>query len=233
MIKLLCYPCAGGSAQMYFKWKKNLSEFVEVVPIELAGRGKRSNEPMYENFKDMIQDAFIQTVRLIDNDTSYILLGFSMGAILAYEVYQLLRKQGIKEPLHIFILGREAPDCKIKKIGDLPDDLFLKEIISYDGIPKEIYDNKNFLRIFIGTLRNDFRLLESYENLTPSKILIPVSVLWGRKDKSIRQDQMKNWKQICPDCNFFNYDGGHFFINSSEEQVLMTIKSIINEIGRR
>lgn len=45
MIKLFCFPCAGGTAQMYYKWKKELSGSFEIIPVELAGRGLRTGEP--------------------------------------------------------------------------------------------------------------------------------------------------------------------------------------------
>lgn len=58
-IKLICIPYAGGSAQVYKKWEKYIHSSVEVVPIELAGRGKRLLNPFIENIRKIAQYSII------------------------------------------------------------------------------------------------------------------------------------------------------------------------------
>ena len=43
-IRLFCFPYAGGSASVYFKWSYILSSLAEVCLIELPGRGYRAQE---------------------------------------------------------------------------------------------------------------------------------------------------------------------------------------------
>ncbi|MEB9902773.1 thioesterase domain-containing protein, partial [Bacillus cereus] len=45
--KLFCFPHAGGSAFSYAKWKNYFNPYIEIVPIELAGRGYRIEENLY------------------------------------------------------------------------------------------------------------------------------------------------------------------------------------------
>jgi len=49
-IKLFCLPCAGGSSSLYSKWNRHIKSEIEVVSIELKGRGIRIDEDFYENF---------------------------------------------------------------------------------------------------------------------------------------------------------------------------------------
>ncbi len=228
MIKLFCFPCAGGTAQMYFKWKKELSGFFEIIPIELAGRGLRSSEPLYKSFFELVDDVATKVEEKIVDSTQYALLGFSMGALITYEVYQVLKKKGCVEPLHLFFLGREAPDCKILKINHLSDDDFLREIISYEGIPHELSENEEILRFFLPILRADFKIHEQYCNNYPLEVSTNMSVIWGKEDKSIIRSEMSSWQRLCnKTCSLYELDGSHFFINTQEHLVLQLIKNIL------
>lgn len=41
-------------------------------------------------------------------DCGYMLLGYCYGGILAYELYQKIRREGIQEPFHIFMSATDA-----------------------------------------------------------------------------------------------------------------------------
>lgn len=228
MIKLFCFPCAGGTAQMYYKWKKELNGSFEIIPIELAGRGLRVSEPFYKNFHELVDDLAERVEEKIAEDTPYVLLGFSMGALIAYEVYHTLKKKGCVEPLHLFFLGREAPDCKILKINHLSDEDFLREVISYEGIPNELSQNKDIINFFLPILRADFKIHEQYCNNYPLEVSTNISVIWGREDKSIIREEMSNWQGLCnKTCSLYEFDGGHFFINTQERLLLELIKNTL------
>lgn len=55
-ITLFFIPYAGGSASVSFKWKKSLLPQIKLVPLELAGRGIRSGEPLKESIEEMSED---------------------------------------------------------------------------------------------------------------------------------------------------------------------------------
>lgn len=47
-MKLFCVPFADGSATIYRIWKKYLSLAIELIPVGLARRDNRPNEPFYK-----------------------------------------------------------------------------------------------------------------------------------------------------------------------------------------
>lgn len=90
-IKLFCLPYAGGSSVIFNSWKQYIDPSIELVPIELAGRGKRINEPLYNGVNDAVEDVF----GLIKNkitDTPYALFGHSMGGMISYELAQKIKR---------------------------------------------------------------------------------------------------------------------------------------------
>ena len=114
-IKLFCIPYSGGSADIYYKWKKELDSSIELCPIEIAGRGRRMNEPFYETVAEAAEDISSRILTQIDDDTQYAIFGHSMGALLAYETYFSLMEKCSKEPEHIFFSGRKAPQDENEK----------------------------------------------------------------------------------------------------------------------
>ncbi|MBK3496406.1 hypothetical protein JFL43_16375 [Viridibacillus sp. YIM B01967] len=53
---LFCLPYAGGSESIYFKWRKHLHSSIQLIPIELRGRGKRFDENFYGSIKEAVDD---------------------------------------------------------------------------------------------------------------------------------------------------------------------------------
>ncbi|WP_268906141.1 thioesterase II family protein [Clostridium hydrogenum] len=98
---LFCLPYAGGSEAIYYKWKDYLSPSIQLIPIELKGRGKRYNETFYETLDEAINDIFKWIKERIMND-DYAIYGHSMGSILAYELYYKVISEKLRKPKHIF-----------------------------------------------------------------------------------------------------------------------------------
>lgn len=220
-MKLFCFPCAGGSATMYFKWKKYFPEIIEILPVELTGRGSRANEPYYDTFNELIIDLTEFVKNKLFPGEKYALLGFSMGGIIVYEVYKSLERENVSLPKDLFIIAKESPDTAVKKICHLPDDLFLKEIISYDGIPEVVLNNDDLLRFYLPTLRADFKLIEDYNfDDNTENIKCDITVLWGENDRSVVKNGIYNWEKYTS-FSFYNYSfsGGHFFMNDHVEDI--------------
>lgn len=98
-IKLLCLPYAGASATIYYKFQPLLEEKINLIPIELSGRGTRIDEPLLFSFKEAINDVVNQIQANINSEDEYMILGYSFGSLLAYEASQRLKKK----PLHLFL----------------------------------------------------------------------------------------------------------------------------------
>ena len=225
-MKLFCFPYAGGSALIYSKWRTKLPDAIEVIPVELAGRGTRSGETYYQSFDELVSDiGQIVNVRL-HHDEPYALLGFSMGGLVVYEIYKYLVRQGRHTPRHVFIIAREAPDCDFIRINNLDDEQFVDEIYSYDGMPKAVYENKELLSYFLPIIRADFQIHETYRFSGPKQMIeSDMTVFWGAEDRSVIQQGIYGWKDFASgECDIFQFHGGHFFIKDYENEILNMIE---------
>ncbi len=233
-VKLFFFPYAGGSATMiYKKWEKYLSPEIEIIPVELAGRGKRIKDSLYRNFNEAIDDIFQQVVDSIDNQ-NYAFFGHSMGALIAYEIGQRIIKKNLKMPEHLFFSGKEAPHISKKNlIHHLPEEQFKQEIINLAGIPDEVISNKDLMNYFMPIIKADYTLFELYQYDENNVAFdTDISILWGKEDEG-NMLSVVDWERYSTtQCNFFLFNGGHFFLNEETENICKVInKALVNDFN--
>lgn len=232
-VTLFCIPYAGGSAVIYSKWKKYIDDCIEIVPIELAGRGKRFSEDQYDNIADAVDDVYEAIKNKIKGP--YALFGHSMGSIIAYELAQKIKNSDIPNPQYIFVSGRKPPHIERdeKIVHKLPDDEFIKEILDMGGTQKEIFENNELLELFLPIIRKDFRIVENYKYVNKSSLDIDMIVLYGDEEK-IQHNEAKQWSiHTNKSCKIFKIEGNHFFINHSSKEVVDIINNIVVNNYRR
>src|SRR5688572_9848315 len=90
-LRLYCLPYAGSSASVYVRWKRRLPAWIEVVPVELPGRGRRIGEPLQTTVAGVL-DRIASDVRP-EPGQPFALFGHSLGAILAFELAHRLEQR--------------------------------------------------------------------------------------------------------------------------------------------
>jgi len=229
-VKLFCFPYAGGSGVIYNAWQRWLTPGIRVVPVELAGRGKRINEGLYSEADDAISDAF----RLIRDEIrqfDYALFGHSMGSMIAYGLAQRIREESLRPPLHLFFSGRGAPHIgrlDEKKFHLMSEEAFRKEVIGLGGTPPEFFDQPELRQLFLPVLRNDFRISETApKDRAIRPLATDVTVLLGKVD-DLTAEQCDGWKKHTSGlCTLHYFSGGHFFLHSEVARITKIIKETL------
>lgn len=224
--KLFCFPYAGGSAMVYNKWKQYLDPGIELVPVELAGRGRRIHEPLYEDMDQVVDDI----LRIIGNDIArgpYALLGHSLGGLIAYELAIRIRERQLPRPVHIFFSGKSAPGVKNEKekiYHRMSDEVFRQEVLLLGGTPAEFFEQPELVELLLPMLKNDFRLSETtlrVEEVYPFEENITVFL---GKDDEFTPEQCDGWKnRTIRRCNIHYFEGGHFFLHNEAPWIVKTI----------
>ncbi|UXE67969.1 MAG: thioesterase [Chryseotalea sp. WA131a] len=230
-MKIFCIPYAGGSAQLFNLWRKHLNPGFELVPVELAGRGTRMKEPLYEHRFKAVEDI----LKIIEKDlrqSPYVLYGHSLGAFLAYELAQRIVSSGLPEPDHLFVSGCGAPHLKDpnKRYHLLSDQDFKHKLISFGGTPREFFDHPEIVDIYLPVLKNDFRLAETD---LPGKEIRPlttdITVMLGTEEE-LTLEQCFGWrKHTRGKCDLKFFEGGHFFINDNLEKIIGLIHTALDK----
>ncbi|HSH66895.1 MAG TPA: alpha/beta fold hydrolase [Bacteroidia bacterium] len=230
-INLFCLPYAGGNARIFQSWPEFLPEFVELVAIELPGRGRRIQEPAFDSMKSLVQE--LSSVLYSQIDKPYVIIGHSMGSRIALNTIHELGRLGCPPPLHFIASGSAPPHIlkKRKKIHTLSDNEFINELQSYDGIRKEVINNKELMEIYLPLLRADFSVSaeEFLPNLPP--LNCTATVFSGINDRYVSKEDCLAWQEyFSPPIEVSIFEGGHFFIDSAKKKVVGEISKILNTL---
>ncbi|GMK38587.1 thioesterase [Paenibacillus sp. CCS19] len=231
-MKLIGIPYAGGSSASYIRWNKFMPAHIELVSIELPGRGRRFGEPLPATFEEAVNDIYEQVKPWID-DEEYAIFGHSMGSWLAYELYYKLLHNGHRLPVHMFVSGRRAPhlEKELPLHWNLPQDEMLELLKRYGGLQDEVLNDPLLLELVMPMIRSDFRITEQYVHLPKQeRLACGMSVFAGKNDIDVPLADMTPWKQLAHSshhCQVYVFAGNHFFIHDYAQEVVTAINKIL------
>lgn len=231
-IVLLCFPYAGGSAAIYNKWKIYLDKRIELVPVEIAGRGRRINEPFCSSIADAVEDIY-QRIWTPIGQNKFSLFGHSMGSVIVYEICRRIRQNGGREPAHIFVSGRYPPHIKKEneRLHLLPDDEFKREILKIGGTPGEVFEDEKLAQIFVPILKADYRLIEEYEYQEENLAFdCGITAFGGRQDGLVTRGELQQWQRFTSlNCKTHEFEGDHFFIHHYTKELTGMVNHTLSE----
>lgn len=227
-LRLFCVPSAGTGASAFNAWPSAFPDTVELHAVQLPGRESRYSELA-------LNDAY-EAARLLADaiepylDRYYVLFGYSMGALLAFEVIRELRRRGAPMPLQLFVGARRAPQLAATRppLGRLPREAFLKMVSDYHDSPPAAWQNPDLLEIVLPVLRADIALCEGYVYRREPPFDFPIQAFAGLRDGSAPLSAVQAWReQTTGEFALELFDGGHFFMNDSVARLQHVIISRI------
>ena len=225
-LRLFCFPYAGGSALVFNKWRDSLPPFVEVCPVQLPGRGNRLDATPFTDMDPLVEAAGDALLPYFDMPFAF--FGHSMGASISFELARLLRREGRRLPLHLYISGRRAPHIidDDPPLHHLPDAELLDELRQLNGTPKEVLEHPELMQMMLPLLRADFSVAETYVCKTQPPLNIPMTVFGGLADKDVEREQLEAWREYTTaSFKLRMLEGDHFFLNTSQSMLLRLLSS--------
>ncbi|MED3394086.1 thioesterase II family protein [Bacillus wiedmannii] len=222
--KMFCFSHAGGTVRHFYKWKRQQQFDIEIIPIELAGRGSRVKEPFYENMESAVQDLYNKIVKQID-ETPYVILGHSMGGILAFEITKKIQQSAHNLPIFVIVSGRRPPHIIINQFPASHSEHDIKEILTnlkkIGGVPENL-GNSSISELFLPVLKADLELIQTYDYyLNNIKLNAPLLILYANNDPLTKEKHIEEWDcYTIKSCEFIEFEGDHFFIYKERDKVL-------------
>lgn len=224
--KLFCLPYAGGSARMFVDWSQALPSSIEVVPLELPGRGFRFDEPACDDLPRLVEDLRLLVLPRLDGP--FAVFGHSLGAMLGFELLHALARDGEKA-VHFFPSGAGAPHIPSRNPAPrFSDDALREHIRELGGTPEELLDNGELMELLMPALRADFLLADTYRPPPGATLSCPTTAFCGGTDDEAPAADVLAWRehvrapftvQILP--------GDHFFVHSARDELLARIASAL------
>src|SRR2546421_56050 len=226
LLRLFCFPYAGGSASIFHSWSDALPSQIEVCPVQLPGRERRLREPPFTRLAPLLQ-ALTQALRPYMN-MPFALFGHSMGALISFELARELRRQDNSGPVHLFVSGSRAPQKPDPDppVHALPEEKFIEKLRRLNGTPEAVVQNPELMMLVLPILRADFALYETYVYLTEEPLNCPISAFGGLQDNRLGRDDLVAWRdQTRMSFSLDMFPGNHFFLHTAQTLLLSVLST--------
>jgi surfactin synthase thioesterase subunit len=218
-------------AGFFRDWHRSLPG-IRVVSVQLPGREERFGEPALTDSRAIAR----AVARAIEAQEwpRVVLLGYSFGALLAFETARLLENQGRCAVPALIACARGAPqEAPRSSIADGPDEAFVAYLRSLGGLPPEVENDPVLLDFFLPLIRADFRANDSYHATGDERIDAPIVTLVGSADAATRDDLGQAWKhRTRATHDLVEIEGGHFFVLDNKTATFAAIAKILGSFDR-
>lgn len=220
--QLFMFHFAGGNSYSYRFLEPYLREFT-IEPVELPGRGMRSDERLLNDFESAANDLFNQVALKIQN-TDFILFGHSMGALLAFRVAGMLDSHN-KSPKYLIVSGNPGPAIGANEKRYLLENKdFVSGLKKLGGLSVDFLQSEELLEYFLPIIKADFQIVDE-NGLKPGSVInVPIYAIMG--DLERYSNYITNWSSYtASDFTHKLLKGNHFFIYDNAEDIGKIIKS--------
>ena len=215
-LRLFCFPYAGGAASVFRPWAEQAPQEIEVAAIQLPGRENRWREPARTSLRELIdplRDSILPHLSI-----PFAFFGHSLGALVAFELARLLRRQNDPRPIHLFVSGRRAPQLPPPRppVHGLPDAELVDFLRRLNGIPADILRNEEVMTLFLPVIRADLAVNETYSYTVEETLECPIWAFGGLEDSEVNRETLEAWDaQTAASSSVRMFPGDHFFLHSS------------------
>lgn len=210
-LRLVCFPPAGGTAAEYRGWRAWLGDAVDIVPVDLPGRGVRLRDDPTRSLAGLAADAAEQLVPVLAG--RHMFYGHSMGGLVAHAVAALRQRHGLRTPDRLLIGACPPPHAvgDLGAVADLPDDR-LATLMFAIGTPRLLADHPHWLRTALALLRDDLRLCGTGRPPAADPLPCPIDVFAGDCDLLVDVRHAAEWaRYTTAACAVHLVEGGHLF----------------------
>lgn len=222
LLRLFCFPYAGGGASQFRNWGASLSPHLQVIPVQLPGREQRFTEIAFDDLNLLVECLYEVLSPYLD--VPYAFFGHSMGALIAFELAHFCMAKNTRLPEKLFLSSYRAPVVRHDPYRDLTDEKIFKRISRLNGIPQDVLDNEEFKNLFMPLFRADYRLCRSYRYQERAQLPCSMKVYAGTSDVVPLNDLMAWRHKTSGNFNSELFHGNHFYLKESQKELLSDIQ---------
>lgn len=222
--RLLCFPHAGGSGGLFQTWLWRLPPVIELWSANMPGRGVRFGERPLASLEP-VADAIAVAV-VCEPGAPFAFFGFSMGALIAFEVVRRIQAAGARTPVHLFAAACRGPSLPSRNpnLHDLPTAQMIKKLRELGGTPDAVLSEEALLQQTLPVIRADLELIETYKYAPGPPLDCPITVMGGEDDPMVSPAELQGWvHESMRACRLKLFPGQHFFVSGREAAVMHTI----------
>lgn len=212
---LFCFPFAGGSSWNFRQLAGQLRGRMDVVPIDLPGRGRRRAEPCVDTWPELEAALSAELRPQLREPCAF--LGYSFGALVALNVMHRLAADDAPSaslPNALVACALRGPSAIAHpQLLHRMDDLAMFEALhGLGGIPDELLASPELVTLSAPSMRADLRLFETHERARVP-LRVPIYAYYGNQDASVGEAFAAWREETSASFRAREFDGGHMFIH--------------------
>lgn len=224
---LVCLPGLGGDAAMFRSWPELLPPGIRLWGVRLPGHGSRMAEDPIDD-PDVLVGQLAEAVLSIP-ERDIVLFGFSMGAVLAFELARALETAG-STPIALVVAARGAPDADLPPVVVRDRSELVAFLRRLGGVPSEVLEDHRLLDLVLPAVEADLRLSEQYEFSEGERLSCPVLAVAGKSDRLWPPHQVEGWERHTSGTFALQVvQGGHDLIHTDPNVLINVISQFILE----
>src|SRR3990167_1972079 len=210
--QVIFFPHAGATAYSYNLFSRCLPPFVQLLGVELPGKGTRLKEPSIKCFDMLINQLIEEIIPILTKNSVF--FGHSMGALLAFECARRLEVKNKLIIKGLIVSGQASPNNHhVSKYltQNTSDENLIIELKQLNGLSDEILTCPELLEILLANVRKDCLLIASYKYTFRQKLNCPLVCIVADQDPVADIDKSSNWRKETSNTVYFvEIKGGHF-----------------------
>lgn len=227
---LLVLPHAGGNAHGYAEWREHLPADVRLLVGQYPGRGARYSEDLPRDIADLAGPVAACLPDGVTDDL--VVLGHSMGSLVAFEVVKLLQAAG-HTPRALVASACRAPflaNPAVVHPERLNDHELVAAIKVRGGTDDGILDDPELREIVVPSIRADFAIDDVYQcPVAEARVDCPVTVIGGDADPVAPAESLHHWADVTAH-GFAHHvlPGGHFYYQDQLPEFFALLSTVLD-----
>lgn len=224
-VLLVCFPPTGGSAASFRAWRELVVPGAALAAVELPGRGTRTAEqPVTEPVTVAAAVAAEVTAELDERPGSgLILVGVSLGGLLAYETCRALRRDGTEVSSLCVISVTPASRLRPAPVTRSADEV--RSLIARWGLTApELLKHPEFDELYLPACHADLSLSDRYDGRLAAPVDVPITAIAGINDTIVTADAMRGWQELTTEeFRYRSVAGDHLLHETHAEEVVREV----------
>lgn len=230
--RLICFHHAGGASATFRRLRGALGSRVPVTAVNLPGRESRIREPRH-------RDVYSCAAQLADElgpllTQPHVLLGQSMGAIIAFTVAQQRLGAGLRGPDALIVAGYAAPHLPsaAARLVATDDPQLAATLAQFGGVPAELLEQPEWLAALMPLVRDDLRICASHRDGGEPPLPCPIHVFGGDADPLVAPAELIGWSRHTHQPRPMTIlPGGHLLFSDPHPTLVRGITAILGADG--
>lgn len=225
---VVVFPHAGASPRFYASWCRLLPAGVDLYGVTYPGRDMLLDEPVPETLADLACNCAVELKPIIYSSSSVVVFGHSMGSLVAFETIRELEQDGVSVTA-LVASGADAPHLETDQSWHrAADEDLIQHLAELDSRSRDVFAVPELRRILLPTVREDFRLVESYRAELHPPVSCPIHVMTGDADPEVTAHRWAQWAvHTRAPWHVRSFAGDHFYIRTHEDDVVRHLCGIL------